>query len=282
MGLSALASEPIIGQLSARRIGDGAVIISGSAQRLPAGTKLALKILKQNGHEIFRQDRLPSGGKIQKSHYWEGDIIVDRNGHFETRQLSMQSGANWSPGKYQVQVESHFTLAWQLGWPERKDGRACEVIKELGVETDSQCRTSVNPNPTKLPPSPDLVPGDPEFPNVGRYLKASREVVFPPLSEESVAIDAVKNARLTVKGKGRSADLIKNVVARFQKASSGAFTPLGWSATQSSPPSGLWIVTLNCKDGEERKEAQWEYNPKTKTVKYLDPSAKALSWLPSD
>ena len=94
-------------------------------------------------------------------------------------------------------------------------------------------------------------------------------------------IDAVKDARLTVQGKGRSADPIRNVVAYFEKGSSGAFTPRAWSAKRSSR-SGPWVVTLDCVDGEERKQAQWEYDPKTKTVKYLDPLAKTLSWLPRD
>ena len=277
---SALASEPIIDQLSARRVESGAVVIGGRANHLPAGTKLAIEILRQGGREIFRQDRIPDDwatfapelkGKLQKSHYREDDIIVGDDGHFETRPLTMQSGAIWSPGKYRVQIESHFSKAWQ----------SCDVIKQLGVDTDSQCRTSIDPNPTKLPASPELVPADPEFPNAGRYLKAPREVAFPALSEDSAVIDTVKNARLTVQGKGRSADPIRNVVAYFEKGSSGAFTPRAWSAKRSSP-SGPWVVTLDCVDGEERKQAQWEYDPKTKTVKYLDPLAKTLSWLPRD
>jgi len=279
-GRSALASEPIIGQLSARRVEGGAVVIEGRAQHLPAGTKLAIEILRQDSREIFRQDRIPDDwarfapelkGKIQKSHYREDDIIVDGTGHFETPPLTTQSGTIWSPGKYRVQIESHFSKAWQ----------SCDVVKQLGVDTDSQCRTSIDPNPTKLPVSPDLVAADPEFPNAGRYLKAPREVAFPALSEDSAVIDAVKNARLTVQGKGRSADPIRNVVAYFEKGSSGAFTPRAWSAKRSSP-SGPWVVTLDCVDGQERKQAQWEYDPKTKTVKYLDPLAKTLSWLPRD
>jgi hypothetical protein len=45
---------------------------------------------------------------------------------------------------------------------------------------------------------PVLVPADKESPNAGRFLKATREVTFPPVSEDAAVIEAVQNAKLTV------------------------------------------------------------------------------------
>jgi hypothetical protein len=120
------------------------------------------------------------------------------------------------------------------------------------------------------------VPYDPEFPtNSGRLLKIQRQVNFPKLSGEDGAINAVKNAKLIVQGKGKSG---RSVIDIIQKLSNQYFVPLSWSAKQDSP-DGPWIVTLNCIDGGKQKTAQWEYNPETETIKYLDPLAKLLSFL---
>ncbi len=61
-------------------------------------------------------------------------------------------------------------------------------------------------------------------------------------------------------------------------ASGSGFKPLAWSAVVE--PNAKWTVTLRCIDGGTEKTAQWEYDIKTKSVKYLDPLAKTLSYVP--
>ena len=62
-------------------------------------------------------------------------------------------------------------------------------------------------------------------------------------------------------------------------AKAPGFTPRGWSAKRAG---AKWIVTLDCQDGSTRKQAQWEYNPENGKVRYLDPLAKILSWMPAE
>jgi hypothetical protein len=122
------------------------------------------------------------------------------------------------------------------------------------------------------------VPEDPELPKAGGYLEVFFGINFPGISLELQAVQTVKDAILTLPEKGRSADPIINVAAYFEKA--GGFKTIDWAAKQSS--NGLWIVTLNCIDAGKKKQAQWGFFPRPKTVKYIDPLAKLLSWLPRE
>jgi hypothetical protein len=155
-------------------------------------------------------------------------------------------------GAYPVEVLAYFTRAWQ----------PCEVVHQVGVETDAECRTAFSVNPTMLPLASDLVPGDPEFPQAGRHLlKVRRQVIFPGESPDLIAIEAVKNARLNVIGRGLSADPIGQVVALLCQQ---GCTTTGWSAKRSE--LGSWIVTLDFVDegaAMVKNQAQWDYNAKT-------------------
>lgn len=236
MGVKFLfARDPLIQQVSARRIENGGIIILGKAN-LPKGTKLMI--------DLSRSGR-PLG---------QSKVIVNEDGNFSSEPFTNKNKPHIS-GLYKVTIYSYFTEIWQSD----------EVLAKVGE------------NGSKLPAA-QLVPDDPEFPKAGGHLSVSFDISFPGISLELQAIQAVKDAILTLPEKGRSADPIKNVVALFEKA--GGFKAIDWSAKQSS--NGTWIVTLNCIDAKKRKQAQWEYNPKTKTVKYLDPLAKILSWLPRE
>lgn len=188
---------------------------------------------------------LPNGG--------QAETYVSDNGNFEGGPFT-NKGRIYSAGNYKIMITSHFTRYWQ----------SSDILTQVGEGG-------------KLLESSTLIPEDPEFPKGGRYLKESMSVPFPGLEQDQIAIDKVKNAILIVKGKGRSADSIKDVVEYFR--SNGGFSPIKWSA--KSDKSGAWIVTLDCIDGRQNKQAQWEYDTNLNKVKYLDPLAKLLSWTPS-
>ena len=79
-------------------------------------------------------------------------------------------------------------------------------------------------------------------------------------------------------GRGRSSLPIGKSVALF--AAAPGFTPNGWTAAKGA--GGKWTVTLDCVDGGKKTAAQWEYDPQTQQVKYLDPLAKTLSYVPPE
>lgn len=129
---------------------------------------------------------------------------------------------------------------------------------------------------TKLPAS-SLQPDDREFPNAGRHVEETRLIQFPAVSEETAAIERVKNSKLYVQGQGQAVDTVGFIVGEFAKAP--GFKPLSWSAKKTDKK---WVVTLDCQDGSARKQAQWEYDPAMKKVRYLDPLSKVLSWMPAE
>lgn len=157
-------------------------------------------------------------------------------------------------GLAKLRFLAHFTTIWQ----------ADAVLEAVGA------------GGKKLPPSV-LTPNDEEFPSASGHWMEMREVVFPEVPDGVIAIGRVKAAKLTVRDKGLSSDSVEEVVDYF--ASAPGFRPVGWSAELVG---SKWIVTLDCVDGSESKKAQWEYDPASKAVRYLDPLAKLLSWLPAD
>jgi len=215
---------------------------------------------ENGGIVILGKAKLPKGTILMIDISRSGPLLgqtkvtVNEEGSFSSEPFTDKNKPHTS-GLYKVTITSYFINIWQSD----------DVLIKVGK------------NGAKLPPG-QLVPDDPEFPKAGGHLEVSFDITFPGLSPELQALQTVKEAILTLPGKGRSADPIKDVVTYFEKA--GGFKATGWSAKQSS--NGLWIVTLNCIDAGERKQAQWEFNPRTKTVKYLDPLAKLLSWLPRE
>jgi len=212
------------------------------------------------GITIIGRVKLPKGTKLMldvkyKNYFAQDNVIVADNGKFSSVAFSNKNKPCIA-GTYDVTVIAYFTKMF---------GQPSDVIAKVGEGG-------------KLLPITALIPDDPEFPEAGGHLKETRKINFPSLSSELLIIETVKETTLVVTGKGRSADPIKNVVAYFESA--GGFKALKWSAKQV--PSGVWIVTLDCIDGGNNKQAQWEYNPTTKAVRYLDPLAKLLSWLPSE
>jgi hypothetical protein len=230
------AAESIIKGISAKRTGNGGIIIFGKVN-LPKGTKIML-------------DLLLSANKIAG----QSDLFLKDDGAFESG-IFTNKGNPYTGGKYRIKIYSYFTSRWQSKEVLLKVGENGILLKNI-----------------------KLTPDDPEFPNNAKHLEQSFVINFPDLSPEINAIQAVNDAVLDVVGKGRSADPIRNVVQWFNKA--GGFTPQSWSAKKDD--KGNFVVTLDCIDAGNKKKAQWSFNPKTREVKYLDPLAKLLSWLPAE
>lgn len=236
-------ANSLIQELATKRDNQGGVIVYGKVN-LPTQTKLMIEF----------------GPTKQKRVFGQSDAIVGANGQFQSEGFT-NGGKPYGAGSYRATVISYFNTNWQ----------SPSILAQTGE------------NGTKLPASA-LIPDDSEFPNEGRHLEETRMVMLNNPGDEILAIEAVKNAKLVVKDLGKSAEPIKNVVAEFEKAyaktNPTALKTIGWSAAQSSP--GIWTVTLDLYNGGEKDKAQWEYNSKTKSVHYLNKTAKNLSWMPAD
>ena len=263
VGCDAAASDPLLGPLTAQRSSDG-MTISGTIRNVPAGTKMWVEII----HEPGGPDKPVSGPE-------DDHVMVNSDGKFQATivQTSIRdpSGAAFRSGTYRIMIESHFSSVWQT----------TDVLRKAGVGLDSQGRSDIYTDPKAIPESPDFKPNDPEFPKAGRYLSVIRDVRLESLPADRAAIEAVKGATLLVQGKGRSSLTVGKSVEWFASLGpSGGFKPIAWSAATGS--GGKWIITLDCIDGEKQTKAQWSYDPKSKDVRYLDPAAKTLSYVPVD
>ena len=249
-----VAAESLVGKVTVERAAGG-LNIAGTIKEVPPGTKTRVEIVREAGRPLKPVDQ-PGA-----------DAIVAPDGSFRAS-LSNPNGAAFPAGTYTVQITVIFNMFWQ----------SVEVLQKAGVELDSQGRSGLQPNPKALPTTPDFKAFDPEFPSEGRYIEVRRDVGVPALPSDAAAIDAVKNARLTVQGRGRSDLPVGKSVEWF--ASASGLSQKAWSAVQG--PEGKWTVILDYVDEGKEKQAKWEYNPKTKAVKYLDPLAKAFSYVPPE
>jgi hypothetical protein len=178
---------------------------------------------------------------------------VGKEGVFAARGF-MDRSKPIQAGRGTVEVRAHFNGFWQT--PE-----VLAIVGNGGVSL----------------PRGVLTPDDQEFPDAGGHWVEKRELQFPEIAPETIAIEQVKTSKLNVEGRGRSPTSVGDVVAWY--AGTPGFTPHGWTAEDSG---GKWIVTLNCTDAGQAKKAQWEFDPETKAVRYLDPTSKILSWLAND
>lgn len=229
--------------------GATSLLVEASAVREPeGGVEIRGQVLLPPSTRIW-VERISSDGR----NLGTAKTVVGPNGEFVAGPFS-DKGRAPAAGPAKLRFLAHFTTLWQ----------ADVVLQAVGT------------GGSKLPQSA-LTPDDEEFPTAGGHWMELRDVVFPEIPESVVAIDRVKSAKLTVRGQGASSDSVGAVVDYF--ASAPGFRPIGWSAELVE---SKWVVTLDCMDGSQRKRAQWEYDPSSKSVRYLDPLAKLLSWLPAD
>jgi hypothetical protein len=122
---------------------------------------------------------------------------------------------------------------------------------------------------------------DPDFIDSDKILSAKFKIALPPVSGEALAINTVKHAILSVRGRGRSATNIQENIAVFTQPGTGVKLGRGWRAEPTA--SNTYQVSWNFIDGPAgSKDAIWTVNMATKQVKYVNEAAKAFSWVPAD
>jgi len=233
------------------------------------GLVIELKALLPKGTGVYVQVFVPGAKdpleRVTKSTSNDARLNTERLGDGGT--LRSQPFKALVAGAYRVEVSSVFNGNWQNA----------DVLALVG---DSG---------TKLPLSA-LDPDDREFPKAGGSLKFSTvvNVEGPPAAmvaaedadrAKRTALEAVKNSKLFVQDKGQATDTVGQIVDFFQ-GPGWNFHPGEWTATQGE--NGKWRVSLAHKWGAEAKVANWQYDAQTGEVKYLDPEAKMLSWIPKD
>ncbi len=116
-----------------------------------------------------------------------------------------------------------------------------------------------------------------------KELRYTRNITFPPVSEETRAINLVKSAVIRVPEKGRSADNVGEAVEDFMKVfpelRTAQGTARGWSAVCAQGDE--YTVTFEYIGGREGEgKAVWTANLKTGKVRYVNKYAKMLGWTP--
>jgi len=239
-------TRSLIQEVRASRDAVGGLLLEAKTL-LPEGTKVHVEVsIEASKKEVRRSDGVTAGaGARLLTERVDADGIL-RAGPYNAPKA----------GKYCIAFSCYFNGAWQ----------------------DEDVLALVGNDGLKLPRAA-LDPLDPEFPDAGGRLEYSGVVIVGGLPPDVVAIEAVKNAKLLVKGKGQAVDTVAQIVAFFDKPHI-EFYPGSWSAKQNA--DGTWNVSLDHKWGNEAKVANWEFNPKTRGVRYLDPEAKMLSWIPAE
>ena len=233
----------LLAELVAIRDREGKIILKGRLL-LPLSTKVMLSLRK-----------LGAG----RSEFAQSEVHLDESGSFETEGFS-DGRSPLAPGPYHVEAVSYFNEIWQTP----------EVLARVGAGG-------------ALLPSRLLVPDDAEFPKNGGHFNLVRKIVAPSAPPELIAIEAVKNARLSTPESGRSADPISGVVAlmesAYAKTDPDNLRSTGWSAAVQ--PDGRWVVTMDYLDTHRPRQAHWEFDPRSRHVRYLDAEAKIFSWSPN-
>lgn len=175
-----IAAQSLIEKVAAERT-SGGLIITGTIEEVPPGTKIEIEIIREAGRARKLTDRP------------RADAFVGPGGVFRAK-VSNGDGAPLPAGTYVVKITTMFNRPWQ----------SVEVLRKAGVEMDSQGRSDLHTNPKALRETPDFKPFDPEFPKAGRYIEVRRDVTVGVLPSDAAAIEAVKGARLLVRGAGRS------------------------------------------------------------------------------
>jgi hypothetical protein len=188
----------------------------------------------------------------QKSALGESTANVDAQGYFQSQPF-YNAGLPYDPGPYEVVLISYFTADWQ----------SKGVLAQVGANGKSL--------PQKL-----LVPDDKQHPNAGGHLEEKRKVTFPPISAETNILKIVKTAKITLEGKGKSSVTIEEAANLLEK--SGEIKVLDWSAVKNE--NGTWVVILKVMEGGKKNQAEWKYNPKNKSIKYMDTLSKRISYVP--
>lgn len=112
-----------------------------------------------------------------------------------------------------------------------------------------------------------------------RMLEYKPQVQFPPISRELEAISLVQAAVLTVDGL-RSSATVGETVKWFLQPSTGTRMGKGWSATKAAAET--YTVQLDIVDAANDGPAIWQADLQSRKVRYVNMTAKLMSYLPPD
>jgi hypothetical protein len=137
--LQAHAAGPIIKIDKVERTID-AIVISGSADVVPPGTKFTAKVLSINGKALSDPTRMiiAATDKVE--------VRDDRRFEVRLQRWGSLQAFDFPTGKYDVEFTAYFNVSWQTP----------AVLKAAGVPLDDQGRGSLDSEPKLIPPSPDL------------------------------------------------------------------------------------------------------------------------------
>lgn len=117
---------------------------------------------------------------------------------------------------------------------------------------------------------------DPDVIDSDKMLEYSATINFPPVSRELEAISLVKSATLVVDGT-RSSGTIGEAVDWSLKPGTGIYIGKGWKAVAKD--SDTYEVQLDITDAANDGPAIWEADMRTKKVRYINKTAKDLSYI---
>jgi len=106
-------------------------------------------------------------------------------------------------------------------------------------------------------------------------------IPFPPMSQETRAINIVKKAILTVPDRGRSSMTVEDGIKWFMGPNTGVTPGKGWSAKVDTGNS--YTVTFDFTDASAgESEAIWAVDLVSQKVQYVNKYAKDFSYIPPD
>jgi len=238
----------------------GEIFINGSTN-LPNSLRFEVKIPDVQWTETVM-------GRDGSSHQFKHrpndfKVIIQEGGRFESRGLLAANNKPIPPGKHKVYFFAIFNGNWQTK----------EMLKLVG-DGGKNLHGKIFRKEDN-----DVIDSD-------LLLDYTMTLSFPPLvplAPESQAIDLVKNAILTVPGRGRSATNIQENVDLYMGSSPklSGLTPIGWSA--KAEKGKTYLVTFDFIDAVAGpSQAVWSADLETKKVQYVNKLAKMFSWTPKE
>jgi len=237
---------------------------SSTPYALPSNFFLHASAQRQGEGEvvILGDTNLPNGLKIgvaihdQRLPPNQDFEILINGGQFRSRGF-INRKVPYSPGKYRVHFLAYFNGTWQKP-------RLLRLIGDGG--------TNLKPGRLFKLEDPDLIDSD-------KILDFWQTIAFPPVSKEIQAISLVKSAVLATPEGGRSSDTVENTVNEFMDPPS-VQPARGWKAAKLQNEE--YRVLFDFIDGKlGEKQAIWSANLATRQVRYINKSAKILSWHPN-
>ncbi|MBT2771060.1 hypothetical protein J7J47_02295 [Halomonas sp. ISL-60] len=229
----------------AERDTNGRIIVFGKVN-LPNDTKLMISVRESGGGLLYGQDK-----------------CAVRHGAFSSKGFS-NKGHPLPAKRYHIAIVSYFNGAWRQ--PE-------SVLSGVG----SLGHRLLGPQVRKV---------DPEFEDSEKYVSAVFEFPVGDHSNscndgysEGTAVQAVKEAVLTVMGRGKSSEPVGRVVEWFLSVP-GLAKKDGWSACEVK--DGVYEVVFSYWDKDSPSLAKWTVVAGSGQVMYENKHAKIMSYLSDD